>query len=83
MTKKWIETREPWFKGNEQETQKIEPTYSVREVCEIFKVTKGTVYKWLMDNGQGESAIDRKDWFKLPSGDIRIKRRAVIKLMEG
>lgn len=59
-----------------------EPTYSIAQVAEIFDVSKQTIYKWLIIDGD-DSVIPPNGWFKLPgSGHIRIKRSAVVAIYE-
>ena len=50
------------------------PFYSISEVCDILRVCKVTVYKWIHGDDTQEPVFPRDGWIKLPgSGHIRIK----------
>jgi hypothetical protein len=49
-------------------------------VAALFGVSRQTVYNWLSFD-EPESALIHVDaWFRLPSGHIRIRESAVVKL---
>jgi len=68
----------------DQETMDLEPYYTIFEICEIFVISKATVYNWLHGNEVQKPVIPRDGWIRLPgSGQIRIKGEIVKKLMSG
>jgi len=62
--------------------RQIEKVYSVAQVAELLSVTKQTVYKFLSLDEPELATIDPVHWFKLPNGHIRIRQKAVLKLLE-
>ena len=61
--------------------QEIEEAYKVSEVAEIFSVSRHTIFKWLSIREPEGTVIPRSSWFRLPSGHIRIRESAILKLM--
>ena len=61
--------------------RKFEPVYPVRKVAEVLDVDKETVYKFLSCKENDGGVIPRSDWFRLPNGHIRIRARAVRRLL--
>jgi len=71
-------------KDEDEEITHLEPYYTILEVCEIFDISKATVYKWLHGNEVQRPVIPRDGWIRLPgSGQIRIEGEIVKKLMSG
>lgn len=56
-------------------------TYSISEVAELLSVSRQTVFKWLSIGDTDEAVIPPEEWFKLLGGQIRIRERMVLKLM--
>jgi len=56
----------------------FEPVFSIRDVMSILEVDRYVVRKWLECE-----VIPRSDWFRLPGGAIRIRKRAIDKLKDG
>ena len=62
----------------------VERVYSVSEVAHILGVTKQIIYKWLSIGHPEDAIIPPDAWIRLPnSNHIRIKERAVKKLLDG
>ena len=53
----------------------IEKFYTIDEVAEILKVNRRTVLKWIE-----AEVIPPGGYFRLPSGHIRIRESAILKL---
>jgi hypothetical protein len=78
----WIEKKENWFEPKRQKSNGSKPQkcYSITDVAALFGVSRQTVYNWLSFD-EPESALIHVDaWFRLPSGHIRIRESAVVKL---
>lgn len=79
----WIQKHSSWLPKNTPAARREqEAMYTITEVARIFKVSRTTVYKWLDFDDPEEAVIHPNDWFKIPTGHIRIRRRAVEKLMQ-
>jgi hypothetical protein len=80
----WLEKRDNWL--DQQRTKngrlKVSKLYTVRELADIFCISKTTVYKWLSIDEPKYAVIPPNGWFKLPSGHIRIYEWVVIKLQK-
>jgi len=71
-------------RDEDEEITDFEPYYTILEVCEIFDISKATVYKWLHGNEVQRPVIPKDGWIRLPgSGQIRIEGEIVKKLMSG
>jgi len=55
--------------------------FTVSEVAELLAVSRSTVFRYLAIDEPDLAVIDPGDWFKLPGGSIRIRARAIEKLM--
>jgi excisionase family DNA binding protein len=60
--------------------QEFENSFSISQVARILAVDSRTVRKWLAVEDSRGAAIPRSGWYRLPGGQIRIKRSAVKKL---
>ena len=57
-------------------------SYSVTQFAAALAVTRQTVYKYLSLGNPDDAVISPADWYKLPGGAIRIKARALAKIMD-
>jgi len=79
----WIDKKEHWINKPGQTDNypsKPERSYSVTDVAEFFGVSRQTVYAWLSLDEPGLAIIPTDAWFRLPSGHVRIRESAIIKL---
>ena len=79
----WIQKQPHWLPKNTPAARRSQETlYTITEVARLFKVSRTTVYKWLAFDDPEEAVIHPNDWLKIPTGHIRIRRRAIEKLMQ-
>jgi len=82
----WLEKTNNWMgpygPSKKPRPRKVEKTYSVSEVAEIFSVSRNTVFKWLSLDEPEDAVIPPSAWIRLPSGHIRIKEWVVKKLLQ-
>lgn len=88
--RKYLDTSGGWLRRDPQAreaprpAQAVERSYSISEVAALCSVSRRTVWKWLdEDEKSGEAIIPADAWYKLPSGQVRIREWAVKKLQEG
>jgi len=75
----WLERKEGWISRGEKTRRMVgERVYSVAQVAEMLAVSRNTIYKYL-DN----AIIPPDAWFRLPSGYIRIREAAVMRIKSG
>lgn len=55
---------------------------TVKEACEILSLSPRTVKKRLyLQDPKHEAVIGSEDWFRLPGGQIRIRKRAILEML--
>jgi hypothetical protein len=56
---------------------------TINELAKKISVTPRTVFKYLSIKNPEGAVISKNDWYRLPGGDIRIKKGVVKKLLKG
>ncbi|MBW2024381.1 MAG: helix-turn-helix domain-containing protein [Deltaproteobacteria bacterium] len=82
----WIEKTDNWLEGlgESRRRRQLKPkkapepevVYTVKEIANILKVNRNTVFKWIETDVLGP-----EDYFRLPGGYLRIRHSALMKLM--
>jgi hypothetical protein len=61
----------------------FENSFSIGQVARICAVDRRTVRKWLAVDDTRGAAIPRSGWYRLPNGQVRIKRSSISRLQKG
>jgi Mn-dependent DtxR family transcriptional regulator len=56
---------------------------TINELAKKLSVSPRTVFKYLSIKNPEGAVISKKDWYRLPGGDIRIKKSVAKKLLGG